>query len=65
MGASSPEIERQIAQTRQHLDANLSVLEHRAASTAKRVTRIAVAIGLGVAAAAAAGFAVFRLVRRR
>ena len=65
MGASSPEIDQQIKDTRQQLDANLVVLERRAASTARRAVRIAAAAGIGLVAAAGIGFAVYKLRRRR
>ena len=65
MGASSAEIERQITETRQHLDANLKVLERRAGSEARRAARTAAVVGVGLASAAAVGLAVYRLRRRR
>ncbi len=65
MGASSAQIERQITETRQHLDANLNVLERRAASGARRVGRIAIITGAGLAVAAAAGVVIYMLTRRR
>lgn len=51
MGASADEIERQISSTRDQIDANLDVLEKRAASGAKRA-------GLMIAAGLLAGLAV-------
>lgn len=65
MGASSPEIEQQIKETRQHLDDNLDVLERRAFSGAKRLARIGVAVGVGLAATAGVVLAVYTLKRRR
>jgi hypothetical protein len=65
VGTSSAQIERQITETRQHIDANLSVLERRAASGARRVGRIAIMTGAGLAAAAVAGIAIYMLTRRR
>jgi Na+/glutamate symporter len=64
MGASADEIDRQINSTRDQIDANLDVLERRAASGAKRVGAIA-AVGL-VAGLAIGGVAylVYRKVRR-
>jgi hypothetical protein len=65
VGASSAEIERQITETRQHLDANLKVLERRAASGARKAARVAAMIGVGVASAAAVGLVAYRLTRHR
>ncbi len=64
MGASADEIDRQITSTREQIDANLDVLERRAASGAKRVG-VVVAAGL-VAGLALGGVAylVYRKVRR-
>lgn len=64
MGASADEIDREIRETRAHLDENIGVLEHRAASSARRVGSMA-AIGL-VAGLAIAGVAylVYRRVRK-
>jgi hypothetical protein len=61
MGASAAEIDEQIDKTREHLDANLDVLERRAASGLKRAAVIA---GIGLAAAVVAGGIVFLVVRR-
>jgi hypothetical protein len=55
MGFSAAEIDQQISSTRDHLDANLNVLEQRAASGMKKVGAMA-AIGL-VAGLAVAGIA--------
>jgi hypothetical protein len=65
VGASTNEIDREINETRAHLDENLDVLERRAARRARRVGLI-VAAGL-VTGLAAAGLAVFvyRRVRKR
>ncbi|HSS94793.1 MAG TPA: hypothetical protein VLR46_12520 [Candidatus Dormibacteraeota bacterium] len=64
MGASSAEIDRQIKETRQQLDANLSVLEQRAAARA-RLARVAVAAGAGLAAVVGAGLVIYAMRRRR
>jgi hypothetical protein len=64
MGASSAEIDRQIKETRQHLDANLSVLERRAAASARRV-RVAVAAGVGLAAVVGTAFVIHAMRRKR
>lgn len=63
MGAAADKIDRQIRQTRDHMDENIDTLEKRAQSGAKRYARIAV-IALGVAVVAGAGFLVYRRVRR-
>lgn len=65
MGASAAEIDQQIKDTRKQLDANLSMLEARAARKARQVGRIAAAVGVGVAVTAGIGFLVHRLRRRR
>lgn len=64
MGASAAEIDQQIKDTRQHLDANLEVLEARAARKARQVGRIAAAVAAGVAASAGMAFLVYRLRHR-
>ncbi len=63
MGASAREIERQIKETRERMDTNLTQLEGRAASKAKRYGRIA-AIVAGVAVVAGAGLLIYRRMRR-
>jgi hypothetical protein len=63
MGASADEIDRQIKETREHMDENLGVLEQRAASSAMLYGRIA-AVVLGVAAVAGAGVLIYRRMRR-
>ena len=63
MGAAADEIDRQISETRDHIDENLAVLERRAASSAMRYGRIA-AVVLGVAAVAGAGLLIYRRVNR-
>ena len=63
MGASADEIDRQIKETREHMDENLDVLERRAASNARRYGRIAVVV-LGVAALAGAGWLIYRRINR-
>jgi hypothetical protein len=62
MGASSAEIDEEIRQTRAELDRQLTVLERRAASGARRYGLIVAGIGVGVLAVAA-GIIVYR--RRR
>jgi hypothetical protein len=59
MGASADEIDRQIKETRAHMDENLGVLEQRAASKAARYARI-VAVAIGAAALAGAGILIYR-----
>ena len=61
MGASSAEIDRQITETREHLDANLAVLEERAKARAKVAIRIGAVAAIGVAAAVTAAI----LLKRR
>ena len=63
MGASTDEIDRQIDETRDHIDQNLGVLERRAASNAVRYGRVA-AVVLGVVAVAGAGVLVYRRINR-
>jgi hypothetical protein len=63
MGASAREIEREIRETRDRMDDNLTRLEGKAASSAARFGRIA-AIGLGVLAAGGAAYLVYRLRRK-
>ena len=63
MGASAREIERQIKETRDRMDDNLTELEGRAASSAARFGRLA-AIGLGVLAAGAAAIFIYRRMRK-
>ena len=63
MGASAREIERQIKETRERMDANLNELEGRTRSNAVRYGRIA-AIGLGVLAVVSVAFIVYRRTRR-
>ncbi|TMB97048.1 MAG: hypothetical protein E6J40_08970 [Chloroflexi bacterium] len=65
MGSSAAEIERQITETREHLDANLRVLERRAARGARKAARVAAIAVVSVASAAAVGYAVYRLTRHR
>jgi len=64
MGASSVEIDRQIAETRAHLDANLAILEERAKARAKLAIRIGAVVAIGVAAAVTAAILVRRNRRR-
>jgi hypothetical protein len=61
MGASSAEINEQISSTREHLDANLDVLEKRATSGLKRVGTMA---AIGLAAGLVVGGAAFLIIRR-
>jgi hypothetical protein len=63
MGASADEIDRQISETRDHIDQNLGALEKRAASNAMRYGRIA-AVVLGVATVAGVGVLVYRRMNR-
>lgn len=63
MGASAREIEREIKQTRERMDDNLTRLEGQAASSAKRYGAIAAAV-LGVAIVATAGIVLYRRTHR-
>jgi hypothetical protein len=63
MGAAADEIDRQIKETREHMDENLGVLERRAASSAMRYGRVA-AVVLGVVAVAGTGFLIYRRFNR-
>ena len=63
MGTSADEIDRQINETRDHIDQNLGVLEKRAASNAMRYGRIA-AVVLGVVTVAGAGVLIYRRMNR-
>lgn len=63
MGASADEIDRQIKEAREHIDENLGVLEHRAASNAVRYGKIA-AVVVGVVAVAGAGVLIYRRMNR-
>jgi hypothetical protein len=63
MGAEADEIDRQISETRDHIDENLGVLERRAASNAMRYGRVA-AVVLGVVAVAGAGVLIYRRINR-
>jgi hypothetical protein len=63
MGASADEIDRQIKETREHIDENLGVLEQRAASNAVRYGKIAAVI-VGVVAVAGAGVLICRRINR-
>ena len=65
MGASSAEIDRQIAETREHLDANLAVLEERARARARLAVRVGAVVAVGVAAALTAAILVKRRRDRR
>jgi hypothetical protein len=62
MGASAREIEREIRQTRERTDENLTRLEGQASSKAKRYGRIA-AIVVGVVVVGGAAFLVYRRTR--
>ncbi len=66
MGASSDEIERQIKETREHIDENLGVLEHRAASNAQSCYGkiAAVVVVRSVAVAGAVGVLIYRRMNR-
>jgi len=63
MGASTDEIDRQIRETREHIDENLDVLEHRAASNAVRYGKIA-AVLVGVVVVAGASVLIYRRMNR-
>ena len=63
MGASAREIEREIKETRERMDANLTRLEGTAASRAVRYGRW-VALGVGVLAVAGGAFLVYRRMRK-
>jgi hypothetical protein len=61
MGAPTDEIGRQIAETRDHVDENLTILERRAAANARRV---AIIVAAGVAAGLVIGGAAFLIYRQ-
>jgi len=61
MGTSSAQINDEIASTRDHLDANLDVLERRATSGMKRAGMVG---GLGLAAGLVAGGIAYVIIRR-
>jgi glutathione S-transferase len=63
LGASAREIERQIKETRERMDHNLTRLEGRAASNARRY-RVVAGTAAGVALVAAAAFLVYRRTHR-
>jgi len=63
MGASTDEINRQINETRDHIDQNLGVLERRAASNLVRYGRVA-AVVLGVVSVAGVGLLIYRRMNR-
>jgi hypothetical protein len=63
MGASAREIERQIRETRDRMDENLTQLEGRTRSAAMHYGRFA-AIGLGALLVVGAAFLVYRRARR-
>ena len=63
MGASAREIERQIKETRDRMDDNLTALEGRAASSAARYGRLA-AFGLVVVAVGGAAYFIYRRMRK-
>jgi hypothetical protein len=63
MGSSTEEIDRQISETRDHIDQNLGMLEKRAASNAVRYGRIA-AVVLGVVSVAGVGVLIYRRMNR-
>jgi hypothetical protein len=63
MGDSADEIDRQIKETREHIDENLGVLEQRATSNAVRYGKIA-AVAVGVAVVAGAGILIYRRINR-
>jgi hypothetical protein len=61
MGTPTDEIGRQIAETRDHVDENLTILEQRAAANARRV---AIIVAAGVAAGLVIGGAAFLIYRQ-
>ena len=63
MGASARDIEREITETRERMDDNLTRLEGQAASNARRYGVIAGAI-VGIAVVATAGILVYRRAHR-
>ena len=63
MGASADEIDRQINETRRHIDQNLGVLEKRAAFNTMRFARIA-AVVVGAVTVAGAGVLIYRRMNR-
>ena len=64
MGSSASEIDKQINETRDHLDANLDVLEHRAVSRMKWMGgRAAIGVVAGLVVAGVA-FLVIRRMRK-
>jgi hypothetical protein len=63
MGDSADDIDRQIKETREHIDENLGVLEQRATSNAVRYGKIAAVI-VGVAVMAGAGVLIYRRINR-
>ena len=64
MGGSSDEISRQIAETRDHVDENLTVLEQRAAANARRIgIMVAAGVAAGIVIAGAA-FLIYRQTRK-
>ena len=64
MGAPTDEIGRQIAETRDHVDTNLTILEHRAATNARRIgIMVAAGVAAGVVIAGAA-FLIYRQTRK-
>ena len=63
MGGSAREIERQITETRERIDANLARLEIRAAYDARRYGLIAVVV-LGIAAVGVVGALAYWKKRR-
>jgi hypothetical protein len=64
MGGRTDEIGRQIAETRDHVDENLTILEKRAAANARRIgIMVAAGVAAGVVIAGAA-FLIYRQVRK-
>lgn len=63
MGDSADEIDRQIKETREHIDENLGVLERRATSNAVRYGKIA-AVVVGVVVMVGAGVLIYRRIYR-
>ena len=63
MGSSTDEIDRQIKETREHIDENLGTLERRATSNAVRYGKIA-GVVVGVALVTGVGVLIYRRIQR-
>jgi hypothetical protein len=64
MGAAADEIDRQIRETRDHMDENLALLQRRTVPNARRYGRIALIV-IAALAVAGAGFFAYRKVTKR